>query len=276
MIDPSILPTLPSVWKLTADHYAGVTEAARNNRQYPSFGTSDIAGSVQHRQPQYSNRIQVTPNLDLPQGSIFTLYGLIGGTNPKTGPNSTAAATNYAGEAVAVNPSLASVASYYSYGYAVNQESAIKSGTIGYATLLYPGVPIRVNSDSSTPPKAGRVCGITVGTLKIIGSAYRDLICLSCNTTSNYCDVVWTPWLRLWGQATAAISAATNPWTGAATGTFTQYIKDTTSATTPIKYVAGSVTNLAVVNRKNMAIPTGVEVEIQFVDGEWSIVWADC
>lgn len=279
MIDPTILQQftqLKDFFRSGIDHYAGVTEAARNKFDYPQRGTSDIYGHIEHRHISYPNRVQIKPNVDLPQYSISTIYGLYADTDPATGPNSSNPVTVFKTEAVNVNPSLSSTASYYGFGYVVNQENAISSGNYGWATLLVPGVPTLVVADSTTPPKIGSICGIAPGAFKAIGSNYRDLFCLSVQSANNVADVVWVPWMQLQGKPTSNIAAATDPFTGAVAGTMTPYVKDTTSAANPIKYIASSITTLAVVNRTGSAPATTNMIRVLFIEGEWQIVWADC
>lgn len=278
MTDPRSLELPYPGFVITADHYRGVTEAARS-RNYPTQGNTDSAGTIYYPPPKYTNRIQITPIFDVPRWTTFTLVGVTGGAT-KTGPSSTNPRTTFKGKYLATNPSITTsslTANCFSYGYFCNQDGDLYANKPGYVTQLVPGVPTLVGLSTANPPKEGFICGMALGGASFISDGpYRDLICLSANTTTKLCDIVWVPWLVLEGEAVSQINPATNSRTGPSFGDVALYADDTTDTHTPLQRVLTAITVPVTSYDTSLLVPAGKRVDVVFRKNLWRMPYTDC
>jgi hypothetical protein len=310
------LPTLqPGTHKyvlgfdLPQSHYAAVTDSARRFNS-PVAGMANYTGMVNYRLPRYENRIAVKSAIALPRWSIFQLY-----CDYNTSPSYDSTQTVFIASPVGVLPTpVTAYDGYYPTGqYAINQENDIAANNPGYATLMQPGVPMRV-AGAMTPyatPVIGSLCAIETGNLAVsspsscYSSTYnwvglRDLLCVSCQITpANYsatpyfCEVMWVPWVKVEGQfslptGSGSIPAATvysgtgPPNTGYGTVGIGQMsgnngrLTGSYTGALPYPMGAGLIGVFRVINRTKAVIPTGTYGRVELINGEWQIVWADC
>lgn len=280
MIDPSILPTLQKGDAISADHYAGVTEAARQKFAYPHHGSSDSVGSV-YRNRLPNSRITVIPSVDMPRWSIFQLYFQVGVLPITSLYGNGMGETQWLASPVDINPTPNGnhYSGYAAYGYGVNQDGDLTAGAPGRAILAIPGVPIMCyNATTGAQPQAGNLCGIAATTLNVTNSSFRDLICYS-SSGARFREVIWVPWIEV--EATANnggdITPPTNGYTSPTTFTATMTGPDSSDTHNPIHFVAGSgiaAGNITVVNRDvHLFIKDGDYIRCRFINNEWRVVW---
>lgn len=298
------LPVLPQQGLLpnllNTDHYAAVTQSVLDFNK-PYRGVADSNGYCAKPQIRYHDRIQVKPTVNMPLRSIVTLNLNYAGTSPL--PPISVFGSLYNVDQLVYNASPVNINTVVSpssstqgvvaYGYAINEESPIAAGSVGYATLMQPGKPYLVTCDSSsTPTGSQQFVGMAPGSMRINVANARDMILIAQPVTivsgEIIAGIIWVPWIEIEGYVYGGdIPAATNSsggtnisFPGVSTGQIFSYSPDSTNTTgAPVQFTNGGWNQQVfnVVNRDfTFLIKDSTYIRIRFMNNEWRVVWAAC